>query len=104
LIITAKQGQPVLPLPEGNTYLGFLFAYGEAVSPVEARLRRAHKLLEFEITETLPVVSESVKKVGGCAGLNRHVAGDERALRERRKRLHPDPESCRRRREAELEA
>jgi hypothetical protein len=38
------------------------------------------------------------------AGINRHVAGDERALRERRKRLHPDPESCRCRREARLEA
>jgi hypothetical protein len=25
-----------------------------------------------------------------CAGLNRHVVGDARALRERSKRLHPD--------------
>ena len=57
VIITAKQGQPVLPLPEGNTYLGFLFAYGETASRVEERLRRAHKHLEFEIAETLPVVS-----------------------------------------------
>ncbi len=44
------------------------------------------------------------QEVGGCAGINRHVAGDERALQERRERLHPDPESCRRRREAGLEA
>jgi hypothetical protein len=43
-------------------------------------------------------------KLWGCAGLNRHVAGDERALQERRERLHPDPESCRQRREARLEA
>jgi hypothetical protein len=57
VIITAKQGQPVLPLPEGNTYLGFLFAYGETASRVEERLRQAHKHLEFEIAETLPVVS-----------------------------------------------
>ena len=57
VIITAKQGQPVLPLPEGNTYLGFLFAYGQTPSRVEERLRRAHKHLEFEIAETLPVVS-----------------------------------------------
>ena len=57
VIITAKQGQPVLPLPEGNTYLGFLFAYGQTASRVEERLRRAHKQLEFEIAETLPVVS-----------------------------------------------
>jgi biotin carboxylase len=57
VIITAKQGQPVLPLPAGNTYLGFLFAYGETASRVEGRLRRAHKHLEFEIAETLPVVN-----------------------------------------------
>jgi hypothetical protein len=42
------------------------------------------------------------QKVGGCAGLNRHVAGDERALQDRRERLHPDPESYRQRREARL--
>lgn len=57
VIITAKEGQRVLPLPEGNTYLGFLFAYGETALGVEQRLRRAHKNLEFEIAETLPVVS-----------------------------------------------
>jgi hypothetical protein len=56
LIITAKEGQLVLPLPEGNTYLGFLFAYGDAPSEVEERLRRAHNCLEFRIAETLPVV------------------------------------------------
>jgi hypothetical protein len=47
---------------------------------------------------------ESMQKVWGSAGLNRYVAGDERALQERRERLHPDPESCRFRREAWLEA
>jgi hypothetical protein len=54
--ITAKDGQRVLPLPEGNTYLGFLFAYGETALGVEERLRRAHDALNFEITEMLPVV------------------------------------------------
>jgi hypothetical protein len=57
VIITAKEGQRVLPLPEGNTYLGFLFAYGETALGVENRLRQAHQTLEFEIVETLPVVS-----------------------------------------------
>ena len=56
LIITAKEGQRVLPLPEGNTYLGFLFAYGETAPGVEERLRRAHQALEFEIAEMLPVL------------------------------------------------
>jgi len=40
----------------------------------------------------------------GGAGINRHVVGDERALQERRQRIHPGLESCRRRREAALEA
>ena len=57
VIITAKEGQPVLPLPEGNTYLGFLFAYGETAAGVEERLRRAHESLEFDIAKTLRVVS-----------------------------------------------
>lgn len=57
VIITAKEGQRVLPLPEGNTYLGFLFAYGETALDVEERLRRAHNALEFEIAEMLPVLS-----------------------------------------------
>jgi hypothetical protein len=39
-----------------------------------------------------------------CAGINRHVVGDERALQERRQRLHPGLESCRRDREVSLEA
>src|SRR5205814_1082042 len=34
------------------------------------------------------------KIVRGCAGLNRHVVGEEGSLQERRKRLHPGPESC----------
>ncbi|MGH9655676.1 MAG: ATP-grasp domain-containing protein [Bryobacteraceae bacterium] len=55
--ITAKEGQRVFPVPEGNTYLGFLFAYGETAPAVEDRLRRAHHLLQFEIAEILPVLS-----------------------------------------------
>ncbi len=58
VIITAKEGQCVLPLPEGNTYLGFLFAYGETAARVEDRLRLAHNTLQFEIAETLPVLRQ----------------------------------------------
>jgi biotin carboxylase len=57
VIITAKKGQRVLPLPEGNTYLGFLFAYGNTALEVEERLHRGHKALDFDIAETLPLVS-----------------------------------------------
>jgi hypothetical protein len=38
------------------------------------------------------------------AGINRHVVGDERALQERKQRIHPGLESCSRHREMSLEA
>jgi hypothetical protein len=38
------------------------------------------------------------------AGINRHVVGDERALQERKQRIHPSLESCRRDREVSPEA
>jgi hypothetical protein len=38
------------------------------------------------------------------AGINRHVVGNERVLQERRKRIHPGPESCGGHREVLVEA
>ena len=54
--ITAKQGQMMLPLPEGASYLGFIFARASSPELAEAALRRAHACLEFEMTRALPVV------------------------------------------------
>jgi biotin carboxylase len=56
VIITAKEGQKILPLPEGSSYLGFLFARGESAECVERSLRWAHACLNFEIATLLPVV------------------------------------------------
>ncbi len=56
LIITAKQGQKLVPLPEGNSYLGFIFARGDWPQRVEEALRAAHQSLRFEIATALPVV------------------------------------------------
>jgi len=47
--ISIPLGHPVVPLPEGNRYLGFLFAGGSEPASVEAALRRAHEQLTFEI-------------------------------------------------------
>ncbi|MCC7366857.1 MAG: ATP-grasp domain-containing protein [Chloroflexi bacterium] len=49
LEITIPVGQPVVPLPEGDRYLGFLFASGETPAAVEAALREAHRRLTFQI-------------------------------------------------------
>ena len=56
VIITAKEGQKLLPLPEGASYLGFIFARGESPERVERALREAHACLRFEIATALPVV------------------------------------------------
>ncbi len=42
-------GQPVVPLPEGDRYLGFIFAHGDDPEQAEAALRRAHGMLTFDI-------------------------------------------------------
>jgi biotin carboxylase len=56
VIITAKEGQKLVPLPEGASYLGFIFARGDGPTEVEESLRRAHACLSFEIAGVLPVV------------------------------------------------
>lgn len=47
--ITARIGYPITPLPEGESYLGFIFAQGATPAAVEANLRTAHEQLEFMI-------------------------------------------------------
>src|SRR5581483_4392543 len=54
--ITAKERQKLIPLPEGASYLGFLFARAESSELVEAALREAHGKLRFVISPSLPVV------------------------------------------------
>ena len=53
--ITAKLNYALQPLPEGDGYLGFIFARGEEPAQVEAALRRAHSLLHFEIETEIPL-------------------------------------------------
>jgi biotin carboxylase len=54
--ITAKKHYPVVPLPEGQSYLGFIFAHGQTSEEVEAALRAAHSRLHFDIRPELPVL------------------------------------------------
>jgi hypothetical protein len=50
LEISIPPGRFVHPLPEGDRYLGFLFARGATPAEVEAALRAAHAQLEIVIT------------------------------------------------------
>jgi hypothetical protein len=54
--ITAKPGEPLQALPEGASYLGFLFARARTPEQVEAALRAAHSRLRIHWRETLSVV------------------------------------------------
>ena len=54
--ITAKLQQKLLPLPEGASYLGFIFARGESPQSVEKALRESHARLRFLISAAIPVV------------------------------------------------
>ena len=57
VIITAKAEQKLVPLPEGASYLGFIFARAAAPELVESALRAAHAKLNFRIRTELPVIS-----------------------------------------------
>ena len=45
LVITIPPGEPLVPLPEGDRYLGFMFARADSPDAVEAALRQAHAQL-----------------------------------------------------------
>jgi biotin carboxylase len=55
--ITAKPDQQLLALPEGASYLGFIFARATTARDAEAALRDAHARLRFTIDPLIPVSS-----------------------------------------------
>jgi ATP-grasp domain/L-amino acid ligase C-terminal domain 2 len=57
--ITAKMDQRLLPLPEGASYLGFLFARAHLAADVDEALRAAHRRLHFAIDPEFPVLDLS---------------------------------------------
>ena len=54
--ITAKMEQLLIPLPEGASYLGFVFARAADSTSADRALRAAHARLRFAIDPELPVV------------------------------------------------
>ena len=53
--ITARLNQPLVPLPEGASYLGFIFARAATPALAEAALREAHDKLRFRIEPILSI-------------------------------------------------
>ncbi len=62
ILITAKPTEKLTPLPEGSSYLGFIFARGKTPELVEDGLRRAHAKLRFVVSPELPVISRSSRE------------------------------------------
>ncbi|HWE53962.1 MAG TPA: hypothetical protein VG435_00535, partial [Acidimicrobiales bacterium] len=48
--ITISAGRAVVPLPEGDRYLGFVFARGPTAADVEFALRRAEAALDVIVS------------------------------------------------------
>ena len=57
--ITIPPGGRVVPLPEGDRYLGFVFAKGAKPAAVEAALRAAHQRLQIDIAPAVDAATAS---------------------------------------------
>ncbi len=55
--ITVKRNHRIIPLPEGASYLGFIFAQGDNPDQVEAALRRAHAQLRIRLAPELRLLA-----------------------------------------------
>lgn len=51
ITMTIHRGATLVPLPEGSTYLGFIFARAQTPRRVETALRQAHRQLRFLIED-----------------------------------------------------
>ena len=58
--ITAKPDQLLVPLPEGASYLGFIFARAESPALVDRALREAHTRLVIRTDAEFPIVGPQV--------------------------------------------
>jgi len=53
--VTVREGYELTPLPEGGTYLGFVFALGDDPAGVEESLRRARETVRVIVAPSLAV-------------------------------------------------
>jgi biotin carboxylase len=59
VVLAARVGETVTPLPEGASYLGFIFAAGETPAAVDESLRRASDCLAFSFAPLIPVTTST---------------------------------------------
>jgi biotin carboxylase len=56
IVISVRPGETVVPLPEGASYLGFIFASAESPQEVESGLRAAAAQLTFDLAPLVSVL------------------------------------------------
>jgi biotin carboxylase len=59
--ISARLNHKLVPLPEGSSYLGFIFARGQSPEEVDDALRAAHRALDFKIARQIPLMAETAR-------------------------------------------
>ncbi len=57
--ISVREGYELVPLPEGSSYLGFVFARAQTADQVEHALRAAHACLRIVTAPVLPVAESA---------------------------------------------
>ena len=55
VVISVRVGETLVPLPEGTSYTGFMFATGDDPATVEQALRDAAARLRFTVAPLVPV-------------------------------------------------
>jgi biotin carboxylase len=56
IVISIREGYELVPLPEGSSYLGFIFARAPSPQQAEAALRAAHACLNFVVAPVMKLV------------------------------------------------
>ena len=55
IVISIREGYELVPLPEGGSYLGFIFAHAPTPEQAEAALRQAHEQLRVVVAPLMPM-------------------------------------------------
>ncbi len=60
ILISVREGYELVPLPEGGSYLGFVFARGSSPAVVEAALRQAYGELDIVVAPVFKMADQRV--------------------------------------------
>ncbi|MDX1696695.1 MAG: ATP-grasp domain-containing protein [Thiohalobacterales bacterium] len=61
VLVTIRDGYELVPLPEGGSYLGFMFAECETPAAAEAALREAHAELNIVVAPAMQIEDARIK-------------------------------------------